>query len=179
MLITTSRKPSPRTRSFCRDLERVLHNFVYENRGKMNFEQVVERARERGERLVMVLEHMGNPGKLVFFDVSSDDIRWLGPSIYIKGVKLQREHGDLVSSTYTTIYPPYGGDEMIEKMVNELSRALLLDVGRDGDVVLRVERDRGGNLCIQFYSYEVPVGPLIRIHSVRFTEDLPKLPRWL
>ncbi len=59
ILVTTSRKPSPRTRSFSRDFARAL-GAEYLTRGKANLEQVFSLVPEDGV-LVMIKERRGNP----------------------------------------------------------------------------------------------------------------------
>lgn len=67
MLITTSRRPSPRTRSFARALERVLPS-KYLNRGKMSLREVFLKGKELGFSPLMVIsERDGNPSRLEFF----------------------------------------------------------------------------------------------------------------
>ncbi|AUB54672.1 Brix domain-containing protein [Methanobacterium subterraneum] len=61
MLITTSRKPSQRTRTFCRGLERALDAHVV-NRGKMSLRDVFLKAKEmEKDRVAVVSERDGNP----------------------------------------------------------------------------------------------------------------------
>ncbi|NYB53023.1 MAG: Brix domain-containing protein [Methanobacteriaceae archaeon] len=61
MLITTSRKPSQRTRTFCRGLEQVLKARCI-NRGKMSLRDVFLKAGEMGTNQVAVVsERDGNP----------------------------------------------------------------------------------------------------------------------
>ncbi|HMK53273.1 MAG TPA: Brix domain-containing protein [Methanobacteriaceae archaeon] len=68
MLITTSRKPSQRTRSFGRALERVLPA-RYINRGKMSLRDVYLKAQELNFTTVMVIsERNGNPSRLEFYN---------------------------------------------------------------------------------------------------------------
>jgi U3 small nucleolar ribonucleoprotein protein IMP4 len=72
MLITTSRKPSQRTRSFGRALERVLPS-RYINRGKMSSREVFLKAKELGFDSVMVIsERDGNPSRLEFFNANEE-----------------------------------------------------------------------------------------------------------
>lgn len=67
MLITTSRKPSQRTRSFGRALERVLPS-RYLNRGKMSLREVFLKAKELDfDSLIVISERKGNPSRLDFF----------------------------------------------------------------------------------------------------------------
>lgn len=66
MLVTTSRKPSRRTRAFTRALAAYLgvHSL---NRGKRSLSELFELASEDDGRLVMVGERMGNPALLTFY----------------------------------------------------------------------------------------------------------------
>jgi U3 small nucleolar ribonucleoprotein protein IMP4 len=69
MLITTSRKPSPRTRSFARNLERIF-NSKYVNRGKMSMRDVFIKSRELGYRNSTVISEIkGNPSRIEVFDL--------------------------------------------------------------------------------------------------------------
>jgi U3 small nucleolar ribonucleoprotein protein IMP4 len=64
MLITTSRKPSQRTRTFCRGLERVIKARCI-NRGKMSIREVFLNAKEmKFDRVVVISERDGNPSGL-------------------------------------------------------------------------------------------------------------------
>jgi rRNA maturation protein Rpf1 len=60
ILVTTSRKPSPRTRTFSRDFAKAL-GAEYFTRGKANLGQVFSLLRDEGDVLVMVKERRGNP----------------------------------------------------------------------------------------------------------------------
>src|SRR5664280_84417 len=68
MLITTSRKPSQRTRSFCKSIVRVL-NSSYINRGKMSIRDVLIKSSELGyDEIAVVSEMKGNPSRIDFLD---------------------------------------------------------------------------------------------------------------
>lgn len=74
MLITTSRKPSQRTRSFCKSLVRVL-NSSYINRGKMSIRDVLIKSSELGyTKIAVVSELKGNPSKIDFQDEEGEII---------------------------------------------------------------------------------------------------------
>jgi len=66
MLVSTSRKPSRRTRAFSRALAAYL-GVHHLNRGKRSLTELFELASEDDGRLVMVGERMGNPTKLTFY----------------------------------------------------------------------------------------------------------------
>jgi U3 small nucleolar ribonucleoprotein protein IMP4 len=64
MLITTSRKPSQRTRTFCRGLERVIKARCI-NRGKMSVREVFLKAKKlKFDRIAIISERDGNPSGL-------------------------------------------------------------------------------------------------------------------
>ena len=67
MLISTSRKPSQKTRSFCKNLAR-LTDSTSVNRGKMNFRELLLKALEVDEYNVAVVNEIkGNPSRISFF----------------------------------------------------------------------------------------------------------------
>ena len=67
MLISTSRKPSQKTRKFCKNFARVTGS-TSENRGKMNMRELLLKALELEEiNLAVVNEIKGNPSKITFY----------------------------------------------------------------------------------------------------------------
>ena len=67
MLISTSRKPSQKTRKFCKNLAR-LTDSTSVNRGKMNMRELLLKALEVDEfNLAIVNEIKGNPSKITFY----------------------------------------------------------------------------------------------------------------
>jgi U3 small nucleolar ribonucleoprotein protein IMP4 len=65
MLITTSRKPSARTRTLCKLLSRFIAGRCIV-RGKMGMQELLEFA--EGGPLIVIGEYHGNPGELSFYD---------------------------------------------------------------------------------------------------------------
>ncbi|HOA68675.1 U3 small nucleolar ribonucleoprotein protein IMP4 [Methanosarcina thermophila] len=65
MLITTSRKPSVRTRSLCKLISRFIAGRCI-TRGKMGMKELLEFA--DGGPLIIIGEYHGNPGELSFYD---------------------------------------------------------------------------------------------------------------
>lgn len=67
MLISTSRKPSQKTRKFCKTLARSTDSTSV-NRGKMNMRELLLKALELDEfNLAVVNEIKGNPSKITFY----------------------------------------------------------------------------------------------------------------
>lgn len=65
MLLTSSRKPSFKTKILCKKLA-LFCDAAYMTRGKMSMSEVLERG--KGSVLVIVGEYHGNPGSLSFYD---------------------------------------------------------------------------------------------------------------
>ncbi len=65
MLVTSSRKPSAKTRTLCKLLSRFIAGRSM-TRGKMGMQELLEFA--EGRPLMVVGEYHGNPGELSFYD---------------------------------------------------------------------------------------------------------------
>ncbi|MDP2836096.1 MAG: ribosomal biogenesis protein [Methanobacteriaceae archaeon] len=93
MLITTSRKPSKRTRSFCQYLNRVFIS-EYTNRGKMSMRDVLLKAANLGySYLAVVFEYNGNPSKITFFNKDGLEIISMTINVALpeKRINIQKE----------------------------------------------------------------------------------------
>ena len=87
MLITTSRKPSGRTRSFCQDLGHVL-NAKYVNRGKMSFRDVLIKATSLGfQEIAIVSQIKGNPSKIEIYNENSELLLFLKITVSLLDLK--------------------------------------------------------------------------------------------
>lgn len=93
ILITTSRRPARRIRTFCRDLARSIPNAFRVNRGKLNFDGIAEKAVEsNANRVIIVSRWKGGSGKIELFQTGSEEgLTQAPPLLYVAGVRLQRE----------------------------------------------------------------------------------------
>ena len=67
MLISTARKPSQKTRKFCKNFSHATVS-SYVNRGKMNMRELLLKALELGEvNIAVVHEIKGNPSRITFY----------------------------------------------------------------------------------------------------------------
>ncbi len=91
LLITTSREPSKRTRSFVKDLSVVLPHSVRVNRGKATYTELATRATSLGAYgVLIVLEKSGNPSSLLYAEPRGADLEVLF-LLKLSGVTLMRE----------------------------------------------------------------------------------------
>jgi len=74
MLISTSRKPSSKTRAFCKNLSHAL-DCDYINRGKMSMRELQLKSAESGcDSIALVYEMKGNPSKITFFSNNGKEL---------------------------------------------------------------------------------------------------------
>ena len=72
MLISTSRKPSQKTRKFCKNLAHATYSTSV-NRGKMNMRELLLKALDEDEvNLAIVNEIKGNPSRITFYSNKGD-----------------------------------------------------------------------------------------------------------
>ncbi|XRO75868.1 rRNA maturation protein [Methanocaldococcus sp. 28A] len=168
MILTTSRKPSQRTRSFVRDLERTL-NLPYVQRGKLSLKEIFE----IDKHVLLIGEFKANPGTLVVYDVENE--RRLSSFI---SVKLQREIcGEKIyndDGIKIKISKELKDNEEFQKHYEIYDEFLFqyLNIDEDSNITLRLERDPKYLFAIQFYKGRVKIGPLIRVKSIKLFDSL-------
>ena len=122
MLISTSRKPSQKTRKFCKNLSHAT-GFPSVNRGKMNVRGLLLKTIELNEsNLAIVNEIKGNPSKISFYSNNGE----LSLSLLI-GVTTDNERLNIVPSKL--------------KIVSEVSKLNILSEILDIDLVDSAEEN--------------------------------------
>ncbi len=118
MIITTARKPSPKTRSFCKHLG-LFTGWEYVNRGKASLSEFAY------EPFLLVGEYKGNPGSFKFFinDRCLVSIR--------ANVSLKKE---IVSGAE----PIFQGNS---PLISILSRITGLKIGEESQRIIRVNNN--------------------------------------
>ena len=78
MLITSSRRTSPKARIFCKELESVIPLSFYLLRGKKSLRSIIDLAYEKGmDRLCIIETKKEEPSRISFIKVDLD-WRWIG-----------------------------------------------------------------------------------------------------
>ncbi|MHA1503675.1 MAG: Brix domain-containing protein [Candidatus Heimdallarchaeota archaeon] len=91
-LLTTSRKPSQRTRSFIRDLVRVIPWSFHFTRGTCSLNDLADELSSLGiNRMLIVHEKKGNPSLMKFFKLVDNSLEERDYRLRIKGIALGRE----------------------------------------------------------------------------------------
>jgi rRNA maturation protein Rpf1 len=92
LLLTTSRRPTSRIRTFCRDLACSIPNVVRINRGKLSLDGIVEKTLELNANQVIIVDRWkGGPGKIELFKIGQEGLVPVPPIMYVAGMKLRRE----------------------------------------------------------------------------------------
>jgi rRNA maturation protein Rpf1 len=93
IVISTTRKPTQRIRSFIKELNRVIPGSKRLTRGKQAFAEFCEAAYDLGAtRIMLVGAFHGNPGRIGFLQYSQDTWKFYPPTIILKSVQLLREN---------------------------------------------------------------------------------------
>ncbi len=88
MLITTSRKPSTKTRQLCKALSRVFKAECI-NRGKMSMRDVFLKTSSKGyETTLIINDFQGNPSKITFYGHQGQEIISLDVNIALPDSRL-------------------------------------------------------------------------------------------
>ncbi|NHK32468.1 MAG: hypothetical protein FK730_14030 [Asgard group archaeon] len=91
-VITTSRKPSQRTRSFIRDMVRVIPWSFHFTRGSCSLNDLAEEMMILGiNRLIIINEKKGNPSLVKFFKLDKEKLAERDYRVRLRGISLARE----------------------------------------------------------------------------------------
>jgi len=104
LLVTTSRRPSPRTRSFIKDLVSIIPSASKINRGHKSLVELAIEANRLGYQYILIVSDCGgNPSSIAIYEVAEDTSGHLALKnlavIKVRGVKLSRENPES-SKTY-------------------------------------------------------------------------------
>jgi len=173
ILLTTSRRPTERIRTLCRELAHVIPNAVRINRGKLSLGGVAEKALEFGANRVIIIDRWkGGPGKIQFFHAGSEGLIPAPPTLYVSGVRLQREFKTKVRKMHPlTLTVSSEGPSQTGKLAEVLSNFLEVPKSSEERVPsayrasMHVSSDASGSVQITFRLLPegVEVGPRITL----------------
>ncbi len=178
ILLTTSRAPTPRIRTFCHDLAEVMPNVAYVNRGKMSNDEVAEKAIEHdADRVVIVDRWQSEPGVLRLFKVGESGLVSTSPIIHVAGIKLQRDLGaSRVKPASSIIAAKHDRFDDSSRLGNALSGFFGIsmletkDVVKTGSTILSISSDKSRRIVMTFVTEpnHREVGPHILISRVEW-----------
>lgn len=173
IIITTSHRPSPRTRTFIKDLSSVLPGSHRINRGHKTLIELALEAKRRGSKYVaIVTEREGNPGAINLYEVTEEAS--VHPALtkiatlIIKGIKLSKENPETsraygvskisINSSKCVSDDCFYIADILAKIFNKL-------LEEKPDITIVLEEDKYIVLkCLNIHNR--PVGPMIRVLRV-------------
>ncbi len=173
IIITTSRAPSPRTRSLTRDLLAVLPRSERVTRGHLTMEELAAIARSKGARRVVILgERRGNPSIIRIYQPSEPPERPVLVNIVtllLRGVTLARERKALARYRPDILIVESDresedvADAMVQGFLARLASAPLAKYRGKRVVVARLKS--GGEEVVADFQLPKgsPVGPRLRL----------------
>lgn len=160
MLITTSRKPSNRTRTFCKDLRAVVPGSLLMNRGKRDFQSLMDSARENGySRVLVVQESHGNPARIDSVSVAEENWEW-GPVLEFTSVRLSREVSGVKFKQFQDLSLAAESKADEERALQVFGELFM----EGSELVMRVEK---GFKRVTFYYDGREIGPSFRVTSFK------------
>ena len=173
ILITTAYSPSPRTRTFVKDLVSVLPGSLKLSRGKLSMDLLGAIASDEGaEKVIIVKEYHGNPSALEVYEVRDAELHKEG-TIKLKGVTLSSERGKRVYNVRAVGVRAYsllpGVSEVVEKLSKLLGLPLVQEPGEASkyDLIMDVEPREGWyEVLFRTPGSRAPVGPALRVREV-------------
>ncbi len=168
IIVTTSRRPSPRTRSLVKDLVNVIPGAIRLTRGHLTYKELsIEAATMGADRVLIIGEKRGNPSIIRIYTPQPGRGLENIVTLIVKGAKLAREAG---------IRGPPGGAEVLlvetdgsddaldiaEAVVRGL-HARLTTGPRSRAVKLHLRGAGEGVVLASFTYNDKPVGPQLKL----------------
>ena len=173
ILITTSRRPSPRTRSLVKDLAALFPGSYRVTRGHMTLGELALEARSIGvERVLIIGERRGNPSILRFYEPRGSNLVNI-VTLIVKGVKLSREAGTRPPRGAHGIAIMYDDSEEAMEVAEALMRGLKARLKPSRSDVIVMLEGRSGEVLTQFQFRGRRVGPVLRLsRPMRMIKDV-------
>lgn len=127
LLLTTSRRPTPRIRTFCRDLACSIPSVARINRGKLSLDGIAEKALDLNANQVIIVDRWkGEPGKIEFFKIGQEGLVLVPPIMYVAGIKLRREFDEVGTKAVCSLTITISSEDSneITRMAKSLSNFL-------------------------------------------------------
>ncbi|MEB3851744.1 MAG: hypothetical protein LRS49_04085 [Desulfurococcales archaeon] len=171
ILITTSRAPSPRTRSLVKDLELVLPRARRLTRGHLTMAELAAIARARGAvRVLVVGERRGNPSIIRAYKPTRPPLEPRLENIVtfiVRGASLSRERGARPGrgADSLLVEAGEGSEDVADAMVIAFGARLLMPGMRPGEgAVVASLTASGDEVLVEFRDWEgESVGPRLRL----------------
>ncbi|MBT8172284.1 hypothetical protein KJN74_05380 [Candidatus Bathyarchaeota archaeon] len=129
ILLTTSRRPTERIRTFCRDFVHSIPFVIRINRGKISNDGLAEKAIElEADRVIIVNRWQDGFAKINLFQVSSTGLKPVFPLILISRICLRREIEKGTKRKFSSIITVESSTPELDKLSKSMSNFLDLPI---------------------------------------------------
>lgn len=172
IIITTSRRPRPRSRTLVKDLVSVIPGCIRVTRGHSSYVDLAREAlRLEVDRVVIIGERRGNPGIIRVYEPTSDMKLRNIVTFLIIGVKLSREARTSKPINPTILLVEPDGSSVAEEFSEALIRAFHAKLMSSGDlrdvVIAKLERLSEDSVLLTFHWRGRQVGPILKLRKPR------------
>lgn len=177
VLLTTSRNPTPKIRTFCHELSRVLPNTIYVNRGKMSEDEIAEKTiAYDADNVVTVDRWQGGFSVLRFSRISEFGLMETLLAMYVR-VKLQREFGASRGEPATSIsIAAHGKPDELVRLAHVLSSFFSLPISaveethKASRTIISISYDKSTKIAVTFVTEpgHIEVGPRIIVSMLEW-----------
>ncbi len=162
ILITTSHRPSRRTRSLVKDLQGAIEGAVRLTRGHLSLSDLgLIGVRVGASRVLVVSERSGNPGLIVGYAPGEGGLSELG-RLRLRGVTLSRELRSRARFTCSGVYAADQASRGLADLLARITGLQPLDEPRGGYLEVRSE---GDVFVVVPRSGRAFTGPIIRVEG--------------
>lgn len=175
MLLTTSRRPTGRIRSFCRDLANSIPDVVRVNRGKMSLDGIAEKAIGLEADRIVVVDRWRGGLKINLFRIVPTGLTSVPPLMLISGIRLRREFEEVTRRTRSsaiTMKPEDSSElERVAGCLSQFFNLRLLSVdeaARKHGASMHFSFDSSRRLQITFMRLQqmVEIGPRVTLSKL-------------
>jgi len=178
ILLTTSRNPTPRIRTFCNDLARAISGLVRVNRGKMSTDEIAEKALEYDAECVVIVDRWhGGLDSIRFFQIGESGLISVPPVLHVSGIRLRREFGVVkVKPAVSLVVLASETSVRVLTIAESLSKffaipiALVNEAVKIGPTSMAISLDESNRIVMTFMvePNHVEVGPRIIVSGVKW-----------
>ena len=172
ILLCTSLRPSPRTRSFCNDLVASSSEFKYFTRGKSGLAFIAAYARkEGGDRLWIVNSRYGDPKLIECYDMTGSAPNQIA-SFLIARIQLRREMKDFcqidTSQRRLKVMPPDSISlDRLYATIRDAVGGISGDYGKSTELHIIKSKNHYAELFFVDSETKMPSGPAIYMTDYR------------
>lgn len=172
IIITTSRRPRPRSRSLVKDLVSVIPGSIRLTRGHSSYEDLAREAiRLNADRIVVIGERKGNPGIIRVYEPTRELKLVNIVTFIVLGVKLAREARSSKPQEPKALLVETDGsevaDEFAEAMIRAFHAKLKVEDRTDDSVIAYIKTLSEDSVRLEFYWRGRIAGPLLKLRKPR------------